>query len=130
MPAASTAPVSHAALAQVEQSLALVLELLVAGKPAELQQACQTLQQHVIDCSRLHPAWLGGARGDVKLQARLNAVRAGLAQVRENMARRAAAVQRSLQVLLPSSAGATYGRSASAYGRSSKTDASFTSFSA
>ena len=130
MPTASTAPAFHAALTQVEQALELVGDRLVAGQPAQLQQACQALQQNVMDCSRLDPAWLSSGRGDVKLQARLNAVRAGLVQVRENMARRAAAVQRSLQVLLPSSAGATYGRSASVYGRNSKTAASFTSLAA
>ena len=126
----STAPALNAALTQVEQALARVGECLVAGQAAELQQACQALQLNVMACSRLDRAWLSGARSDVKLQGRLNAVRVGLAQVRENMARRAAAVQRSLQVLLPSSGGATYGRSASAYGRNSKSDASFTSFSA
>jgi hypothetical protein len=114
----------------VEQALTLVGQRIVQGQASELQTACQDLQQAMLACGRMEPQWLQPAQSDQAMRARLQQVRSGLAQVREHMARRAAAVQRSLQTLLPSNVGSTYSRSAAAFGRGSKTAASFTSLSA
>ena len=119
-----------ATLTRVEQALAEVGAHLADGQAGELEMACQTLHGAMLDCSRVDPRWLQSVSSDATLKARLKVVRAGIAQVRENMARRAAAVQRSLQILLPTNGATTYGRGPAAYGAGQKSLASFTSLSA
>jgi hypothetical protein len=129
-PAPSKPTEFDAALTRVEQALVEVGAHLADGQASELEAACQTLQSAMLDCSRVDPRWLQALSSDRALQTRLKVVRAGIAQVRENMARRAAAVQRSLQILLPTNGAATYGRGPAAYGAGQKSVASFTSLSA
>lgn len=129
-PSSNTCAPFDAALTQVEQALAVVTERLVQGEANELQRACESLQHALLACSRIEARSLQSLSMDVKLSARLQSVRAGVAQVREHVARRAAAVQRSLQTLLPSHSAPTYGRGAAAFGRGSRPAASFTSLSA
>jgi hypothetical protein len=129
-PVPRSSPIFDDALSQVEQALDSVCTCLVDGPASELEAACQSLQRGLLQCSRLDPQWIKPVHADVALRTRLHKVRSRVALVRENLARRAAAVQFSLQTLLPSAAGATYGRSAASFGRSSRTAASFTSLSA
>ena len=119
-----------AALTRVEQALAEVGAHLAQGQASEFELACQTLQGAMLDCSRVDARWLQSLPSASALKTRLSVVRAGIAQVREHMARRAAAVRRSLQILLPTQAAATYGRGPAAYGTGKKSVASFTSLSA
>jgi hypothetical protein len=120
----------NASLTGVEQALALVNTRLVQGSADELEAACQSLQRAVLACPGIRQQGLKSLSLDAKLRARLQIVRLGMAQVRENMARRAAGVQRALQILLPGAPVATYGRAAAAFGSGSKSEASFTSLSA
>jgi hypothetical protein len=129
-PLPRSSPVFDDALSQVELALEGVRSCLVQGQAGELEAACQSLQRGLLQCSRLDPQWIKPVQADAEMRNRLHKVRAGVALVRENLARRAAAVQFSLQTLLPSAAGATYGRQPAAFGRSSRTAASFTSLSA
>ena len=126
----SSSAVFDAALTRVEQALALVGGHLAQGRANDLEAACQTLQAAMLACSRIDPQWLKTLSADRKLQSRLQLIRLGIVQVRESMARRAAGVQRALQILLPTGAVATYGRAASAFGSGTKSAASFTSLSA
>jgi hypothetical protein len=119
-----------ASLTAVEQALALVNTRLVEGSADELEAACQSLQRAVLACPGVRQQGLKSLSLDAKLRARLQIVRLGMAQVRENMARRAAGVQRALQILLPGAPVATYGRAAATFGSGRKSEASFTSLSA
>jgi len=123
-------PEFEAALLRAEQALELVSAHLMSGQAMELESSCTTLQHELTQCTRLAPESMAGGGGAQHLQLRIKSLRFGLVQVREGLARRAAAVQRSLQALMPSSAAATYGRHGAAYGRSSRTAAAFTSLSA
>ena len=129
-PAQSFPPEFELALTGVEQALALVRAHLAQGNVSEMEAACKSLQNAMLAWSRMRAQWLRALPANPPLKLRLEATRIGIAQVRESLARRAAGVQRALQILLPTGSAATYGRSAAAFGSSSKPAASFTSLSA
>ncbi len=117
-------------LTAVEQALAVVNAGLAHENADHLEVACQSLQDALLACTAARPQWLKLQPADPRLRARLEFVRSGIAHVREGMARRAAGVQRALQILLPSGPVATYGRGAASFASDRRSDASFTSLSA
>ena len=129
-PAQAPAIEFETALSRVEQALERVNAHLAQGPASGLEAACQSLQDAMMACARARPQWLKNLPANPKLKMRLELVRAGMAQVREHTARKAAGVQRALKILLPSSSAATYGRGAAAYGAGQKSVAAFTSLSA
>ncbi len=123
-------PQFERALSGVEQALEQVRAHLAQGNVSEMEAACKALQNAMMAWSQMRSQWLKTQSASPQLKLRLEATRVGIAQVRETLARRAAGVQRALQILLPSGSAATYGRGAAAFGSSSKSEASFTSLSA
>ena len=123
-------PQFERALSGVEQALEQVRAHLAQGTVSEMEAACKALQNAMMAWSQMRSQWLKTQSASPQLKLRLEATRVGIAQVRETLARRAAGVQRALQILLPSGSAATYGRGAAAFGSSSKSEASFTSLSA
>jgi hypothetical protein len=130
LPLPRLSPVFDAALGCAEQALVQINAALAVGQTDALDAACNALQQALAAVTRPDPQCQRALRADKRLQQRVQAVRMGLTQVRDNLARRAVPVQRALDTLMPGSGASTYGRNPMAMGRNSKTAASFTSFSA
>lgn len=99
-------------LGRIERALNQAMARLRRGDVDRLPADCQALQQALQDRSlQLHlrtPLDSGSA-------LRLQNIAAGLTQMRQALARSGAAVQRQLQVLLPTASLPTYARQASAW---------------
>jgi hypothetical protein len=114
-------------LSTVESSLdALDADLLTGDAPA-YEAHCTELQNALL---ALQAKLASSAVSGVLVSERLRLLGSRLAQQRDNMARRSVMVDKQVQFMLPGLAGATYSRTASAYGAGQRAAGQFTSVKA
>jgi len=101
------AAIEHA-LEQIERQCDCLRDALKRGEPEALQQAGAGLRQLALDCSDLLARHEQTGAAAPALRARIRALAATLAALRENLLRRAAVVERAVEVVLPGQEKATY----------------------
>ncbi len=104
-------------LVAVEQQLLAMADVLISGDAVSFEGSCGVLQSLMLDFSQAYKSVSPEASSGRTLKDRLRVLGQSLAQQRENMVRRAVAVDRELQVILPSKQGTTYGRPVGSYGQ-------------
>jgi hypothetical protein len=101
------AAVEHA-LSQIERQCESLATALARGEPLALEQAATGLRQMAIGFSDLLQQHEQAAGFTPALRTRVKALAAALAALRENLLRRAAVVERALDVVLPGREQPTY----------------------
>lgn len=117
-------------LVAVEQQLQAMSDVLIAGDAVGFEGHCGALQSLMTDLSHAYRAVPPEATANRTLKNRLRVLGQRVALQREGMARRAGAVDRELQVILPSQQVPTYGRPVGGYGQNGRTVGRFTSMHA
>ncbi len=110
------AAIEHA-LTQIEQQCAQLQDALARGEPEALQQAGSNLRQLALDFSGLLAQHEQAGAAAPALRTRMKALAATLAALRENLLRRAAVVERAVDVILPGREKTTYAPAAVAPSR-------------
>ncbi len=116
-----------ALLALAERSAAAVAQALLSGSPDQVETATRELQSAATDLSVALRGLVVGkttAHGRA-LQQRVRAVAQNIAIQREACLRRCAAVERSLNSIVPATRAATYAGAVSPYGRSGPSGGAF-----
>lgn len=127
----STLPVAFMQrLVAVEQHLQAMSDVLIAGDAVGFEGHCSALQSLMSDLSHAYRAIPSEVAASRALKNRLRVLGQSVALQRESMARRAVAVDRELQVILPSQQVPTYGRPVGGYGQNGRTVGRFTSMHA
>lgn len=110
--AALPAPV-EAGLKAVESALDALDADLIAGEAPAYEQHCVELQKALLDLqAKLASAAIKGKL----ISERLRVLGTRLSRQRDNMARRSVMIDKQVQFMLPGLKGATYSRTAGAYG--------------
>ncbi len=121
---------SHTSLEEhlnlVEQQFSEVSSILLDGDPAELQQACTDLQRRVVEFLQLGNTMGLDTAEMAALASRARTVAAGLPLLREGLHRKAALVDRALQLVVPTTEPtSTYGGQAVPYTRARRSSGVF-----
>lgn len=120
-------PLVEAGMCAVESCLDALDADLIAGDASAFETHCGALQKSLLELqSKLASSAVKGKL----VSERLRVLGTRLAQQRDNMARRSALVDKQVQFMLPGLAGATYSRTAGAYGAGQRTAGKFTSIKA
>ena len=115
-----------ALLALAERSATTVAQALLSGLPDQVETATRELQSAATDLSvALRGLVVGKTAHGRALQQRVRAVGQNIAIQREACLRRCAAVERSLNSIVPATRPATYAGAISPYGRSGPTVGAF-----
>lgn len=96
-------------LSLIELQCEAVAAAVVSGEPQALETASQAFKQAAVEFADLMQQVGGGQQAGPELRARLKKLAVQLNSQRENLLRRTALVEQSLQTLLPSSRKTTYG---------------------
>ncbi len=111
------ASAAFAALAALEQCLQSLSEALIRGDAVSFSSQTTAVPRLIEGLSSACQALPSALLTHPQFQKRLRAVSSGIALQRENMARRAAGVDRELRVFFPGRESATYGRASAGYGQ-------------
>lgn len=115
-----------ALLLLAERSAAAVAQALLSGSPDQVETATRELQSTATDLSvALRGLVVGRTAHGRALQMRVRAVAQNIAIQREACLRRCAAVERSLNSIVPATRAATYAGAVSPYGRSGTSAGAF-----
>jgi hypothetical protein len=106
-------------LSQFEAQLALLFDALALNNANELVVASAGLQSMTVAFSKVLRNAAVGLQGNLAGQLRIRKMAAGLASVREGLARHSVGVERGLAALLPTAQTATYAPSAGGFVRRS-----------
>ena len=126
VPAALPALV-EAGLGAVESILDALDADLIAGEAPAYEAHCAELQKALLD---LQAKLASSAVKGKLISERLRVLGTRLSHQRDNMARRSVMVDKQVQFMLPGLAGATYSRTAGAYGSGQRAMGKFTSIKA
>lgn len=112
----------------LEEQLGSVQEILVSGEFAELVEATHELQRQTLELLGQMAQTQLDAKSQKNLKQRVKIVVLSFPMIRQALQRKAAAVDRALQILIPASHNATYG--AAAFASVPRSTGEFQSFSA
>ncbi len=124
-------PTLDSTLSALEAQLGLLSLALKSGAVDELAAHAQSFQALLIDANALLEPWkpLGPHLREAEA-ARLRALGAGVAQVREQMLRRQSLVEQALHLVVPALCTPVYAAAAGPYGAGTKSSGRFQTFSA
>lgn len=106
------------ALAALETELQAITDALSDSDSHKLLNVSESLRQGALALKEIVRQLTPAVQADPQLRRRLLLLANGMALCRENLARRTVLVERRLQTIVPSAAGAdSYGKSASPYAR-------------
>ncbi|MEK9803985.1 MAG: hypothetical protein VW475_11335 [Curvibacter sp.] len=95
-------------LATIELQCQAVAAAVASGEPQELEAASLALRQAALDFSAFMEHSNAAAQAGPQLRARLKKIATQIGTQRENLLRRSAVIERSLQTLIPSTRKTTY----------------------
>ncbi|PQA77767.1 hypothetical protein [Rhodoferax sp. TS-BS-61-7] len=124
-------PTLKTTLSALESQLGLLSLALKDGAVDDMALQAQQFQSLVVEANALLAPWkpLGAHMQEVDA-ARLRALGAGLARVREHMLRRQALVEQALHMVVPALHTPVYAAAAGPYGRGTQSSGRFQAFSA
>jgi hypothetical protein len=117
-------------LARVEQQIGVVASALLSDDPAVLEAGTKNLQQVVTDMFRCHEQLLKSGKSPKHLTLRVKELSAALASVRDNLMRKSAFVDQTLQIVLPERQQSTYAPKSGPYGSAMRKSGKFGGYSA
>ena len=124
-------PTLESTLSALEAQLAFLSLALKDGAVDALAAQAQALQTLVVEANALLAPWTPlGAHLQAADAARLRALGAGVAQVREHMLRRQALVEQALHMVVPAMQTPVYAAAAGPYGVGAKSSGRFQAFHA